>query len=183
MAPRFQTHGSPLVSPTRDVRTKARTMRRSFAVLAAILVGMVATPVLASSYSMDVGSPTVSRSQVAVTVPVEVTCPELDPSYTLVIQSITVGVRQAVHGKIAHGMAFANGSSSRELLVECNGTAETVNVTVLADPSGPPFKNGWMTITATGSFSAGVEFEPGCGCGSILVEESFSSGVVDRRAK
>ena len=40
-----------------------------------------------------------------------------------------------------------------------------------------------MTVTATGEFWAGVEFEPGCGCGSILVEESFSSGDVDRRAK
>jgi hypothetical protein len=182
MPPRFQTHGIPPLSPNRDIRTRARTMRRSFAVLAAILVGMVATPVLASSYSIDVGSPTVSRSRVAVTVPVDVTCPELDPSYTLVIQSIAVSVRQAVHGKIAHGLAIANASPGERLVV-CDGTAKTVNVTVLANPSGPPFKNGWMTVTATGSFSAGVEFEPGCGCGSILVEESFSSGVVDRRAK
>ena len=181
--PRFQPHGIQLERPTRDVRGKARTMRRSFAVLAAIVVGMVATPVLASSYSIDVGSPTVSRSRVAVTVPVDVTCPELDPSYTLVSQSITVEVRQAVHGKIASGLAFANGSSSRELLVVCDGTSQTVNVTVLANPSGAPFKNGWMTVRATGEFWAGVEFEPGCGCGSILVEESFSSGLVDRRAK
>jgi hypothetical protein len=183
MPQRFQTQGISIVSASRDVRTRARAMRRSFAVLAAILVGMVATPVLASSYSIDVGSPTISRSRVAVTVPVDVTCPELDPSYTLVSQSITVEVRQAVHGKIANGLAFANGSSSRELLVACDGTPQTVNVMVLANPSGPPFKNGWMSIRATGEFWAGVEFEPGCGCGSILIEESFSSGAVDRRAK
>ena len=158
-------------------------MRRTFGVLAAIVLGMIATPVLASSYSIDVGSPTVSRSRVAVSVPVDVTCPELDPSYTLVSQSITVSVRQAVHGKIANGSAVASGSSSRELLVVCDGTAQTVNVTVLADTSGPPFKNGWMTITATAEFWAGVEFEPGCGCGSILIEEFFSSGALDRRAR
>ena len=142
MLPRFQTHATSLMNPTRDVRTRTRTMRRSFAVLAAILVGMIATPVLASSYSIDVGSPTISRSRVAVTVPVEVTCPELDPSYTLVSQSIAVSVRQAVHGKIASGLAFANGSSSRELLVVCDGTAQTVNVTVLANPSGPRSRMG-----------------------------------------
>ena len=109
MLPRFQTHATPLMNPTRDVRTRTRTMRRSFAVIAAILVGMIATPVLASSYSIDVGSPTISRSRVAVTVPVEVTCPELDPSYTLVSQSIAVSVRQAVHGKIASGLAPGTG--------------------------------------------------------------------------
>ena len=158
-------------------------MRRSFAILFAILAGMIATPVLASSYSIDVGTPKVSKSRVAVSVPVDVTCPELDPSYTLVIQIITVEVRQALGGRIAHGSGSAIGTSSGELLVVCDGTAQTVNVSVLADVSGPPFRSGWMTVTASAEFSAGVEQEPGCGCGSILIQEFFSSGAVDRRAK
>lgn len=159
-------------------------MRRIAAVFATVLlVAVIVGPASASSYSLGIGSPTLSKSRVVVTVPVQVTCPALDPAFTLVGQSITVDVQQSAGRQIAHGSASVHGYSPDHLLVACDGTPKTVNVAVRADPTGPPFRGGWMSVSATAEFSAGVEDFPGCGCGSIEIIEFFSAGPVDRPAK
>jgi hypothetical protein len=159
-------------------------MPRLASVLAAILAVTVGTgTVSASSYSLGIGSPTVNRSRVAITVPVEVTCPALDPSYTLWGQSITVSIEQAAGNAIAYGTGSAFGHSPDSPLVVCDGTPKTVSITVLADPASRPFSRGWLSVTASAEFWAGVEFEPGCGCGSILIDEFFGFGPVDRLAR
>jgi len=149
------------------------------------LVALVATPVFASSYSLVAQSPTLGKSMVAVTVPVQVTCPALDPSYTLQGQIITVSVEQAVHKGIAHGTGQVYGNLVTGLLVVCDGTPKTVNVVVLADPSGAPFTKGWMSVAVNAEFFAGYwSGDPNClGCGSILIDDYPSAAAIDLRTK
>lgn len=150
-----------------------------------VLVALLATPVMASSYSLVAQSPTLGKSKVSVTVPVQVTCPTLDPSYTLQGQSITVSVEQAVHKGIAHGSGQVFGDIPRGLPVVCDGTPHTVSVVVLADPTGAPFTKGWMSVGVSAEFFAGYwSGDPNClGCGSILIDDNPSAAPIDLRVR
>jgi hypothetical protein len=53
-----------------------------------------------------------------------------------------VSVEQAVGKSIAHGSSFIPG-------LQCTGVNQVIPVTILADPSGPPFKNGIAIVSAT----------------------------------
>ena len=57
----------------------------------------------------------------------------------------SVAVEEAVGKSIAHGTAFIPG-------VQCTGADQVIPVTVIADPSGPPFKKG--TAIASAKLSA-----------------------------
>ena len=164
-----------------------RCPMRKLAVLLALLAVLAfgAGPVLASSYGLVAQSPTVGKSMVAVTVPVRVTCPAIDPSYTLQGQIITVSVEQAVHKAIAHGTGQVFGNLVTGLVVVCDGTPKTVNVVVLADPSGPPFTRGFMNVGVSAEFYAGIwNGDPNCpGCGSILIDDFPSAAPIDLRIK
>jgi hypothetical protein len=52
-----------------------------------------------------------------------------------------VTVEEAVGKAIAHGSGSASG-------IQCSGANQVVPVTILADPTGPPFKNGTAIVTA-----------------------------------
>ena len=54
----------------------------------------------------------------------------------------SVTVEQAVGKSIARGTGYGPG-------VQCTGAAQVIPVTILADPTGPLFKNGRAVITAT----------------------------------
>lgn len=56
-----------------------------------------------------------------------------------------VSVEQATGKSIAHGSTFIPG-------LQCTGVSQVIPVTILADPTGPHFKNGTAIVTA--SFSA-----------------------------
>ena len=114
---------------------------------------VLVVPTLAS---MAVVSATVALADNGVSVSV-------DPSATLtakveVVTTITascpsgwftmgsqVAVEQATGMSIAHGSTFIPG-------IQCTGASQVIPVTILADPTGEPFRNGTAIVTA--SFSA-----------------------------
>jgi hypothetical protein len=53
-----------------------------------------------------------------------------------------VSVEQAAGNSIAHGSTFIPG-------IQCTGANQVIPVAVLADPSGPPFRNGTAIVTAS----------------------------------
>jgi hypothetical protein len=53
-----------------------------------------------------------------------------------------VTVEQAAGNSIAHGSSFIPG-------IQCTGANQVIPVTILADPSGPPFKNGSAIVIAS----------------------------------
>jgi hypothetical protein len=73
-------------------------------------------------------------------------------------------VEQATGREIAHGSTYIPG-------INCTGANQVIPVTVLADPTGPPFKNGTAVVTA--SFSAfyyGTTFGYGSATSTITVK-------------
>jgi hypothetical protein len=71
----------------------------------------------------------------------------------------TVTVEQAVGKSIAHGSGYLSG-------LQCTGTDLVIPVTILADPSGPPFHNG--PAIASGNFYA-YDYTGGSGGGLASV--------------
>jgi hypothetical protein len=108
----------------------------------------------AQAMTLDVGSPNLT-ARVFVTVPVTVTCDPVSAGLTVFSQSVTVRVEQAAGRGIARGTGGL-GSSYPSLLFPCDGSAQTLAVTVLADPAGPPFHGGPAILTATGNSTAGI---------------------------
>jgi hypothetical protein len=140
----------------------------------------VATPVAASDITLTIGSPSLSKSRVAVTVPLTVTCQPLDPTFDLVIETVTARVDQAAGQRIATGSASRTGSPSE--LFACDGASHIVAVTLLADTSGPPFHGGQASVLASVEVQAGVE-TCGPGCGSIYYDVTATAGPVDRNLR
>ncbi len=107
--------------------------------------------------TISLGSPALS-SRIAVTEPVTVSCSPFDPGLVVYDQSVTVSVEQA------SGRSIATGSGNGYSAFPCDGSQTTVPVTVLGDPSGPPFHGGSAVISASAQASAGTPcgFEPGC---------------------
>lgn len=149
-----------------------------------LLLGlMTAAPAAAAGLSADIGSPILSKSRVTVTVPVIVTCPALDPSFDLIIETVQVSIQQAAARQIARGSGYMRGvrtSTSDSLVFVCDGRPHTVVVPVQADPTGPPFHGGVASVTASVEVLAGVE-SCGPGCGSIFLYQSTTAGPFDRR--
>jgi hypothetical protein len=67
-----------------------------------------------------------------------------------------VAVEQATGKSIAHGSTYIPG-------LQCTGVSQVIPVTILADPSGAPFRNGTAIVTA--SLSA-CGYSAGFICGS-----------------
>jgi hypothetical protein len=106
----------------------------------------------------------------------------IDPSATLtakieVVTTITascpsgwftmggqVTVEQAIGKEIAHGSAYIPG-------IHCTGVNQVIPLTVLADPSGAPFKNGTAVVTASFSaFNYGGMFQYGSATATTSVK-------------
>ena len=163
-------------------------MRRISMAVAGLVVVALATagPVAASPLAASIGSPSLSQSRVAITVPVTVVCEPLDPSFDLVTQTITVQAQQAAGKSIARGSGSAHGvmfSGTNTLLFPCDGNPHSVSVVLSADSIGPPFHGGIASFTAFVQVDAGIEAFPGCGCGSIFLTETANVGPVDRKMR
>jgi hypothetical protein len=75
-------------------------------------------------------------AKVEVTATVNATCP--NGWYTMVDN---VSVEQAVGKEVAHGSGYIPG-------VQCTGVTQTIPVQILADSTGPHFKNGTAIVSA-----------------------------------
>jgi hypothetical protein len=100
--------------------------------------------------TMSFGSPSVSSSRVAVTVPVTISCSPFDPAL-LLSEVVTVSVEQAAGTGIAHGTASVGDPMlfGGPLLFPCDSTGHTFSMTVLADTSGRPFHGGQATFSGS----------------------------------
>jgi hypothetical protein len=154
-------------------------MRRFKAIAGGLLLAVLAaSPVLAADYtSTPVGTASVSKSKVVVTVPMRLTCPAPDPSYDFHVQTVNLNVSEAIGKQIAHGSGGAFGLP----LIPCDGAPHTVNATVSADVTGPPFSKGWMSISGYTEFQEGIQ-TCGPGCGQIYVDVFVPFGPVDIKA-
>jgi hypothetical protein len=112
------------------------------AVSAATALG-VAAP---ASAAMTVSVPATAdlSAKLLVKVPVTVTCGPMDVTGS----SLQVQLSEAVKKDIAHGSAFLGGMFGG-LQFTCDGAPHPYPVTIVADPSGAPFKRGNAVITAT----------------------------------
>src|SRR5690348_5093989 len=128
---------------------KSRLFRNSLLGLCAI--GLALSPTIASASGVTISAgPGSLTGKVALTVPLTVSCgsPFWDPSsQELFGEEIYLNVEQASGKSIAHGSGSAFASTPGPLFVQCDGRAATIPVTVLADPSGPPFHGGTAVIT------------------------------------
>jgi hypothetical protein len=131
----------------------------------ALLVGSATAAVLAGSTSvasamtMSVGDPSLT-AKVLVEVPVTVSCSPFDPSLTPLSENAFVSIEQAVGKQIARGSGGVG--SPTPLLFPCDGADHTVDVGVLADPAGPPFKRGAAVVRGSASASAAQQCGPTC---------------------
>jgi hypothetical protein len=133
----------------------------------ALLLGAASAAVVAGSaasaaMTMSVGNPTLT-AKVLTSVPVTVSCSPFDPSLTLVGTNAFVSIEQAVGKSIARGSGSTpSGPFGSPLLFTCDGADHTLNVDVVADPAGPPFKHGDAVLRGGASASAAQQCGPNC---------------------
>lgn len=126
---------------------------------AAIVVACAATASAADAMTISLGTPSLT-GKVAITEPVTVTCSPFDPSLTLYSEGVSLQVEQASGRAIAHGSGMSGGFMT-SILFPCDGSQNTVPVTVSADTGGPPFHGGPAVFTALASAAAGTPCFPG----------------------
>jgi hypothetical protein len=126
---------------------------------AAVLAACAATASAADAMTISPGTPRLT-GRVAITVPVTVTCSPFDPTLTLDSENINVQVEQADGKAIAHGSGFTS-SFSPPVLFPCDGSQNSVPITIYADPAGPPFHGGAAVFTETASAGAATPCFPG----------------------
>jgi hypothetical protein len=124
------------------------TLRRllPIAVIAVAGATMAST---ADAMTISLGAPQLT-SRVAITEPVTVTCSPFDQSLTLVSESINL--------QVEHASRFG---FLPTLLFPCDGSQNTVPITISADPAGPPFHGGQAVFTASASAGAATPCFPG----------------------
>jgi hypothetical protein len=141
-------------------------------------VALIATASAAQAMTVSFGTPTL-LGRVSITMPVSVSCSAFDPGMTLLSESAFVGVEQAAGRKIAHGTGSA-GSSPPGFLFPCDGTQRTINVTVAADPAGPPFHGGSAVFNASAFAQAGTPcFPDSTTCFINLANQSATAGPTE----
>jgi hypothetical protein len=127
---------------------------RATVVLAAVVLGL-ATASSASAMTATLGEPELI-AKVLVTVPVTVSCDPVSPGLVVFSQSVSVLVEQASGRDIARGTGNVFAGFPQPLLFPCNGTPTTLSLSVLADPTGPPFHGGRAVVRVTATADAGV---------------------------
>ena len=155
---------------------------RISAALAVALACAVIAPA-ANAMTIRAGDPELS-GRIAISVPIVVTCSAFDPAFTKVGDGVTVTVQQASGREIAFGTASASGSifMSSPQLFSCDGTEQTVPMTVLANTNGPPFHGGHAVLSASANASAGQPCFPGStNCFSNFVSQSATTGALSVR--
>jgi len=142
-----------------------RLFRNSVFALLAAGLALIPIAVSASSVSISAG-PGALTGRVALTIPITASCSGTfwDPSTQELFDEFgVVNVEQASGQQIARGSATFNASLPGPLLFQCDGNSVTFPVTVLADPSGPPFHGGTAVVTGFLNLNAGTNCGfPGC---------------------
>ena len=146
-----------------------------------VACGLAAAPAADAAMTVRIGAPQLI-ARVAVSVPVTASCTPFDPAFTRFSDFATVSVQQASGRDIAFGSGSVSGSVSggSSLLFACDGSEQTVTVSVPANTSGPPFHGGKAVVTATATASAGQPCFPGStGCFTNIVSQSARTGAVE----
>jgi hypothetical protein len=137
-----------------------RTARRALltAGTSALVAGLGASSALATT-TISVGGSADLIGKVVAQVPVTATCGPFDPALPFSF-STSVTLTQARAKEIAQGSAFVGVNTTGQTVpVVCDGTPQSFTVTVNANPSGPPFKNGTAVVSAFASAGAFPTFE------------------------
>lgn len=116
--------------------------------VAVLVAAFAASPALATT-TVSVGPSADLIGKVSAQVPVTATCGPLDPTLPFSF-SASVTLTQARAKEIATGIASVGTglTTSTPVSVVCDGTPQTFTVTVNANTSGPPFKNGQAVVQA-----------------------------------
>ena len=157
---------------------RGKCLRRAVG-LGAIVVGL-AVASSASAMTATLGEPELI-GRVALTVPVTVSCDAPSPGLVVYSQSVSVVVEQAAGKEIARGSASIFGFFPA-LLFPCDGTPATLSVSVLADPTGPPFHGGRAVARVTVTADAGVPLPFG-GFTSPFERQNAVAGPVEVRLR
>ncbi len=144
--------------------------------VATAVAALIPITAMASGLTVSIGTPTLTN-RTLITLPVTVSCPAIDPTVADFIfgEQVNASVQQPV------GQSFATasggvGGSQNNLVFSCDGTSKTVTLSMLANPTGPPFHGGPAIISASVAVQAGFEAFPGCGCGFVTLFESATAG-------
>jgi hypothetical protein len=152
--------------------TRAILVTTVIAVVAAGVAGLAKSEVI-----LAVGEPDL-QAGILVTVPVTAICSPFDPALTHFSSSLSVSVEQANKKQIAFGSGLAGGTmGSTPIAFPCDGTANTVSVNVLANPSGAPFRHGKAAFTLSAFASAGIPCGPPF-CFFNITSQSATMGPV-----
>lgn len=117
---------------------------------------------------------------VAVVVSVTVSCAPPDGERLMFSQSVAVQLFQASGRAIARGTGAVGGFGVGSLPFACDGTAESVSVTVVADVAGPPFHGGRALASVSGNVCAGLSCGPGCFFDLVCTDGSDASEILMR---
>lgn len=129
--------------------TRARGMLALATAIAALAVAGTA-----QAMTVSVGTPDLT-ARVAIDVPVSVTCNPFSPGLVAYSQTVSVLVEQAAGTQIARGSTGVF-NPYPALLFPCDGSAHTLTLTLVADPSGPPFHGGPAIVRASATATAGT---------------------------
>jgi hypothetical protein len=116
-------------------------------------------PAGAQALTLSFGKPQLSN-RILITVPLTVSCTPFEPSLTLFSESVFVTVEQASGKAIAHGTGTKFGFLPN-LLFPCDGSSNTVAMSLTADVTGPPFHGGPAIYSAFAGAEAGMPCVPG----------------------
>jgi hypothetical protein len=149
---------------------------RFMGLISATAVALVATATAAQAMTVSLGAPTL-LGRVSVNEPLSVSCSAFDPSLTLFSEGAFAQVEQAAGTKIARGSGSVSSGFLTDFLFPCDGTQNTVNVTISADPAGPPFHCGPAVFTASALAQAGTPCFPGStSCFTNITSQSATAG-------
>jgi hypothetical protein len=151
--------------------------RRLMLALTIAAAALVPISGAASGFTLTAGSPRLT-DRTLITMPVTVSCPAIDPTVATFIfnETVTVNAQQPAGRSFATASGTAFGSQTSSLIFPCDGSSTVLTVSMLANPSGPPFHGGPAIFTLSASVTAGFEAFPGCGCGSVTLNESAVAG-------
>ena len=140
-----------------------RSIRPLLAVASAgaLLAGFASSA--SADMTMSVGTPSLT-SKVLVDVPITASCSPFDPSLTPYSSGASVSIEQAVGKSIARGSGYLSSGWPSPLAFPCDGADHTLDVGVVPDPAGPPFRHGDAAVRASATAYAAIPcpWSPGC---------------------
>jgi hypothetical protein len=140
-----------------------------------------AAPQAAQAITMRLGDPQLT-AKMAITVPVVVTCSPFDPGLTFARSGLSVSAQQAAGKAIAYGYGSIDSYGFGQRAFTCDGSEQTVPVTVMANTNGAPFHGGKAVISAYAFATAGVPCYPeATTCFYETATQTGSTGAVEAK--